>query len=314
MLANMTSFLRKFKLKTIFPFFGLIGVIILFQFISDGRLLSPNNIKTLVNESFMIMIVAVGYAFLMSQGEIDFSVGSAMAVSCAAGALAAKVLPILSLPAGIFAGVLIGCLNGWLVVRLRIQSLVATLSTQFFLSGLVVLILDGGVFAAPLKMLKWNTLVLKLPVLFGILIIGYIIFEYTAFGKRGRAIGSCREAARQSGININLIRFIPFVITGGLVGLLSFFSLIRTGTASSQTGSELFMNVLTAVLLGGMPISGGASSKYRVVVIGSLTMAVLTNGMTMMGLGIYDRQLIKGAVFLIAIAVSFDRKNMKIIK
>lgn len=74
------------------------------------------------------------------------------------------------------------------------------------------------------------------------------------------------------------------------------------------------MNVWCAALLGGLPLTGGYASKYRAAILGSFTMAVLANGMTLMGLGTYDKQLIKGAVFLITIAISFDRKNMVIIK
>jgi ribose transport system permease protein len=143
-----------------------------------------------------------------------------------------------------------------------------------------------------------------------VLLIGFIVFNFTEFGKIGRAVGSCEETARLSGVNVILVKFIPFVIMGALVGMLSFFSLIRTGIASNHTGDDLLMDVLNAVLLGGMPISGGASTKYRAVIIGSLTMTILTNGMAMLGVDSFDRQLIKGIVFLLAIALSFDRHNV----
>ena len=110
------------------------------------------------------------------------------------------------------------------------------------------------------------------------------------------------------------IKFMPFVISGSLAGLLSFFSLIRTGTASTNTGSEMLMNVLNAVLLGGMPISGGANTKFRAVIIGSLTMTVLSNGMAMLGVDSYNRQLIKGIVFITAVALSADRRSTNIVK
>ena len=101
---------------------------------------------------------------------------------------------------------------------------------------------------------------------------------------------------------------------GCLAGLLGFFSLIRTGTATVTTGSDLFMNVLCAALLGGIPLSGGYGAKFSSVIIGSLTMAFLSNGMVLLGVGTYDKQLIKGIVFLITIAISFDRKNLVAIK
>lgn len=301
---------RSRYLKAITPFLGLLAVILFFQVFSDGRLLTARNLKTLLNELFFITIGAVGYAFLMSQGNLDFSIGSNMAVSCAVGAMVAQSNPLMALPAGILVGTLIGSINGLLYARLRISSFIATLAMQFILSGFVIIILKSGVIAAPLEMIAWNTIPLKLGVMLAVLAAGFVVFAFTEFGKIGRAVGSCEEAARLSGVNVTLVKFLPFAITGALVGMLSFFSLIRTGTASNHTGDDLLMDVLNAVLLGGMPLSGGASTKYRAVVIGSLTMTILANGMAMLGMGSFDRQLIKGVVFLVAIALSFDRRNV----
>ena len=147
-----------------------------------------------------------------------------------------------------------------------------------------------------------------------VVIAGYIVYEFTVFGKQNKAVGSNIEAARQSGVRINVIKFVPFLIVGGLCGLLGFFNLVKTGTASNQTGSSFFLDVLNAVLLGGMPLSGGAGSKYRAVIIGSLTSAFLTVGMTMLGVDTFTRQLVSGFVFLVIVSLSFDRKGMPIIK
>lgn len=143
---------------------------------------------------------------------------------------------------------------------------------------------------------------------------GFLLFNYTAYGKQCRAIGSSREAAYQTGVRVRLIMFTAFVIMGGLSGLLGFFSLIRTGTASSTTGATFLTNAWNAVLLGGIPIEGGATTKFRGVIIGSLTMAVLANGMTIMGLDANVKQLVTGIIFILVIAISFNRKNLTVIK
>jgi ribose transport system permease protein len=185
---------------------------------------------------------------------------------------------------------------------------------QFVLSGFVIIILQGGMLASPLAMISWNTVPLKLVVMFLVVCSGFVVFELTPFGKMGRAAGSCMEAARLSGVNITLIKFVPFIISGTLAGMLGFFSLIRTGTASNHTGADLLMDVLNAVLLGGIPISGGANTRFQAVIIGSLTMTILANGMSMLGFDSFDRQLIKGIVFIVAIALSVDRRNIVVIK
>jgi len=300
--------------RKVFPVLGLVVVIIFFQIYTGGKVFTLKNMKAIINEGFFIMIGSVGYVFLLSQGSMDFSIGANMCVSCTAAALGAAINPLLAIPFGIGTGAIIGACNGFIHVKFKIGAFIATLAMQFILNGFVVILLNGGTLQPPLAMLKWNTMTLKFTTFLVIVILGYIVFEFTTYGKRCRAIGSCEEAARQTGVNYSVMKFLPFVVMGALAGLLGFFSLIRTGTASSHTGEELMMNVLNAALLGGIPISGGATSKYRAVVIGSLTMAFLTNGMTLMGVGTYDKQLIKGIVFLIAIAISFDRKNMTVIK
>jgi len=300
--------------RKIFPVLGLIAVIAFFQIYTGGKVFTVRNLKAVINEGFFIMIGSVGYVFLLSQGSMDFSIGANMCVSCAAAAMGSAISPVLAIPFGVGTGIIIGALNGFIHVKFKIGALIATLAMQFILNGFVVILLDGGTLQPPLNMLKWNTMTLKITTFLVIVIVGYIVFEYTPYGKRCRAIGSCEEVTKQTGVNYPLMKFIPFVIMGAIAGLLGFFSLIRTGTASSHTGSELMMNVLNAALLGGIPISGGATSKYRAVVIGGLTMAFLTNGMTLMGVGNYDKQLIRGIVFLLAIAISFDRKNMTVIK
>ena len=305
---------RKIDFRMIFPALGLIIVVIAFQVLSGGRVLTPINLRAVLNDVFPVMIGATGYAFLLSQGNLDFSIGANMAVSAALAALAAAVSPILALPVGILAGASIGALNGFTHAVLKVNSFIATLAMQFVLSGVVLLVLRGGLLSVPLFMLAWNTLHLRLAVLFSVLIVGFIVFQFTAYGKYCRALGSCIEAARQSGVNILLIKIIPFVIMGALVGLLSFFSLIRTATASSHTGGDLLMSVLNAILLGGIPITGGATSRFRAVVIGSLTITFLNNGMILMGFAPNIRQLFQGLIFLAAISITFDRKNTKVIQ
>ncbi|MCL2201265.1 MAG: ABC transporter permease [Oscillospiraceae bacterium] len=305
---------KKINPRMIFPALGLIMVVLIFQIFSGGRLLTANNLRVILNDVFPILVGASAYAFILSQGNLDFSIGATMGVSAAVAALAAGITPILALPAGIIVGAVIGAINGFSHAVLKINAFIATLAMQFILGGVILIILRGGVFSVPLVMLSWNTMTLRLSVLFAVLIAGYLVFQFTPYGKYCRALGSGIEAARQTGVNITLNKFIPFVVMGATAGLLSFFSIIRTATVSSHTGGDLLMSVLNAVLLGGIPITGGATSRFRAVIIGSLTIAFLNNGMILLGFVPNTRQLLQGVIFLMAIAISFDRKNTKVIK
>lgn len=305
---------KKVDFKTIFPYLGFVGVVLFFQIFSGNRVFTAQNFKAIVNEVFFIIIGVTGYIFIMAQGNLDFSIGSLMGLCCAAAVTGANIHPILAIPVAIAVGAAGGLLSGFVHAKLKLGSLVGTMATQYVIGGILLLWLDGGTKMAPLGMLQWNTMTLKVIVILVVVFAGLYVYNYTSYGKYSRAIGSCQEAARQTVVNVPRIKIMSFVIMGCLAGLLGFFSLIRTGTATVTTGSDLFMNVLCAALLGGIPLSGGYGAKFSSVIIGSLTMAFLSNGMVLLGVGTYDKQLIKGIVFLITIAISFDRKNLVAIK
>lgn len=308
------NFIKKMDFKTLFPILGLIGVILFFQIMTGGKVFQTKNIMAIVNNSFFILIATVAFSFIMAVGNLDLSMGTVMAVSCTCAAVVSKFSPYLALPVAIVVGVLFGTFNGFVHADMKLGSLIATMTTQSVFSGILVLILDGGTLSAPVAMLKWNSMPLKISAMVIVVSIGLFLFNYTAYGKQCRAVGSCFEAARLSGVSVRKIKYLTFIYMGGAMGVLGFFSLIRTGTASATTGGDLMMNVWCAALLGGLPLAGGAAAKYKSVLIGSFTMAFLVNGMTLMGLLTRDKQLIQGIVFLIAVAISFDRKHMVVIK
>lgn len=306
--------LKKINLKTVFPFLELAAVIILFQVLTGGKVFSIRNLKAIMNDSFFILIGTVAFSFIMAVGNLDLSMGTVMAVSCTCAAFASGISPVLAIPAAVLAGLVLGCFNGFVHVHMGLGSLIGTMATQSVFQGILVLLLDGGTLAAPVSMLKWGSNGLKITVMILVSLVGAYIFDFTAYGKQCKAVGACSEAARLSGVSVKKVKYMTFIVMGGVVGLLGLFSLIRTGTASAATGGTLMMNVWCAALLGGLPLSGGSACRFRSAVIGSFTMAFLANGMTLMGLGTHDKQLIQGIVFLAAIAISFDRKNLVVIK
>ena len=296
------------------PYIGLIAIILFFQIVSEGKLLTMRNASALTNEIFNILIGACGLAFLLSQNCIDFSIGANVAISCAFAARAAAINPLLALPVGILVGVLIGSINGFLHAKLRVDAFFATLAVSFVLRGAVFFILDGGSLSAPYSMLDWDSVVTRFIVMIVIVIIGYMVFEKSRLGKQCKAIGSNLEAARQSGVNVGRIKMTGFMIAGGLAGLVAFFGLIHSATASSSTGQGFEVNALNALLIGGMPLTGGSTAKFRSALIGSIMMAVISNGMTMWGLGVSTQQVVRGVIFLFAITLTLDRKNLAVIK
>jgi ribose transport system permease protein len=307
---------RKINLdfKTAFPYLGLAVILIFFGVMTGGKLFSERSLYSILNESVYMLVAAVGLLFIISQGGLDLSIGANMAVGCAAAALGARIHPLLALPAGMFASATIGFVIATLSVKCGIRSFIVTLAMQFVCNGLVLVLLSDGVIAAPLEMLNWYSTPFKITILAVFLVGGYFVFEHTRYGKTCRAIGSGLEAVRHCGINTDRMRTLPFVVMGAIVGLLGFVSLTRTGTASNSTGSSLMMNALNAVLLGGVPLTGGATSRFRSVIIGSLAMLFMSLGMSLVGWESMVQQIVKGLIFLTAVSISFNRKNVRIIK
>ncbi len=309
---SLKDFMQRQK-QNIIPLSALILVIVIFQIASEGKLLTERNLRAIINEGFFTIISAIGLSFVIAQGSLDFSLGGNLAVSCAVAVSVAFINPMLALPAGIVTGLVIGLVNGLVNSRLHVDSFITTLAMKLVLTGLVVVILASGSLGVPMEMLTWDSTETKLIVLVAAAIVGFIAFEYTKVGKWVKAV-SAEPAATQSGVPVATARMIGFMIAGGTIGFLAFFNILRTGSASSLTGTGFELDALIAVLLGGMPLTGGTNCRFKSAIIGGLTVTILANGMTMCGLSGEIQQLTRGIIFLLAVMLTFDRKNIPVIK
>ncbi len=300
-------------IKKLLPFIGVIVVAVFFQIMTGGRLLTLGNSKTLLNEIFSIGLATAGIIFVMAQGELDFALGSMIALAGGLGALAARINPYLLIPVSLLAGIAMGVINGFVVARLNAPSFVATLAMSFAYKGLVIFALDGSI-GIPYELGAFDNNALKLVVFVVVMVIGYIVFEHTKFGKHCRAIGTLPEAARQAGVNLDKTRWIAFIISGFMCGVIAFFSVVRTCTAGTTNGGGMELNALIALMVGGMSITGGWSSRFRTAIIGCLMMGIISNGMTIWGIDGVAQEFVRGVIFIIAVTLSFDRKEVTVIK
>ena len=147
-----------------------------------------------------------------------------------------------------------------------------------------------------------------------VLVVSGTLFQKCAFGKNCRAVGASREAARQSGVDVEKTRMLSFMLVGLICGLVGFFTLVRACTASSKTGNAFEFDVLLAVLFGGMPLSGGWNVKFRAAIIGSVAMALLKSGMSLVGIDGLTQQVVQGILLVVVVAISFDRRSAAVIK
>lgn len=300
-------------LKNLIPFLGLLFIIVFFQLTTGGKLLSAKNLKTFSNYAFQSLVPACGLLFLMSQGEMDFSMAGIVCVSATFGSMVSKTSIPRACAVIIASSLVMGMINGSAHVFLKVPSFIATMATSFVYSGLASVLLGGGAITANFDFKNADTTLVKYGAIAVTMLITYVVFSYTAFGKHCRAIGAKAEVPYQSGVNVTLAKLLPFLISGLSCAVLAMFALVRTCSAATTTGANTQVNAMLALLLGGVPFSGGWNSKFRSLVIGGLIMAVVTNGLFLLNLSSSLQQMVKGIIFIIAVAVSFDRKNTAVI-
>ena len=301
------------KLLNYISFIGLVFVAVLFEILTNGRLFSSRNLMNIFNNFYTIGLAAMSYSFIMALGELDLSIGAIVGLSAALAALSGKINTAFVLPVSILTGAAIGALNGGCIAKLNTPSFIGTLAVSFIMRGITTWILNGSV-GVDVSMRVYDQNWVKILVFCVLLVASYILFEHCAYGKNCRAVGASAKSAEQSGVKVAKSKFLAFLLTGTVCGLVGFFTLIHSFTASSTTGTAFEFDMLLAVLFGGMPLSGGWPVKFRSAVIGAVTMAILKSGMSLLGIPGMTQSIVKGIILIVVVAISFDRKNAGVIK
>jgi ribose transport system permease protein len=304
------------KLKGVMPYLGLLLVIIVFGIATGGRFLNIQNLLIILNQAVVVIIAGTGVAYVISMGSLDFSPGASSALSAALGAIviSATNSAILGFLTIISFALLTGLLIGIIHTKFKVPSFVLTLSILFMYRGLAIMACRGGSIGLPLWMRVLDTYTVKFGVLIFVFIIFFYIFTFTRIGVYCRAIGSNEIAAKFSGGPVEKVKIQAFTISGLLIGVAASVLLIKSGGVSTKFGIFLEVDVLTALVLGGLPITGGSGSKMRSIILGAFLLMALSNGLLMVGTTDRVLQLLKGLIFLIVVALSFDRRSVTIIK
>lgn len=196
----------------------------------------------------------------------------------------------------------------------KIKSFIVTICTMFLFRGFIKYLTTNAPVAGSAMLINFDSTELKLACTLVVLIIGFILFRFTKFGTYLKAIGAGEKAAMFSGIRTDRMKFLIYTLAGAITGFAAFINVIKVGSVTSSGGNQLETQILIALVLGGMPISGGAKVRFENIIVGSLLYIVLNSGLTMMGFTTQMMQLIQGVVFLIFVAVFADRQSLQVIK
>ena len=204
--------------------------------------------------------------------------------------------------------------NAYFHVTRQIQSFVVTMCVMFLLRGVCAfLTTESPVYAAG-YVTGFNNMPFLMAITIVVLVITFVVTRFTSLGHNLKAIGANEKAARFAGIEVQKTKYAIYIIAGCITGFAAFVNAIKVGSVTSTAGNMFETQLLIAMVLGGMPINGGARARFSNVVIGVLSYLVLQKGLVMMGFTTEIQQLILGVVFIIMVALFSDRSSNQVIK
>jgi ribose transport system permease protein len=314
--ARAGVFTRLFSLESAGIYAFLAALIILFTLLTRA-FLTFDNFIVILRQISVIGICAFGETLVVISGGIDLSVGSTVALSGVTAAVLAKFLLVpvpLAFLAGILVGAICGVANGALTTRIRIPPIIVTLGTLTMIRGIAFIVVGGNtVFGMPLsyRVLGRSYIgFIPIPVLIMIIVFAlfFLLLNNFRFGRHIYAIGSNEEAAVISGINVNRTKMAVFALSGLMAGISGAILSSRLDSGQASTGEGLELDVLTAVVLGGVSIAGGRG-RLGSVFVGVLIIGILANGLILLNVQHFYQLVIKGGVLLFAVGLDTLRKR-----
>jgi ribose/xylose/arabinose/galactoside ABC-type transport system permease subunit len=299
-----------------------LALLILFGWLRYDNFLDPFNVTSVLRYNSMFALVALGMCFVIMTGGIDLSVGSTAALGSVVSAMLSSQGMLIGTLGGVAAGLCVGILNGFVIVRLRILPFIATLAAMLAANGTALLLAQdqsvsvsydgtfvnlgqGALFALPVP--AWIAIIAY--------IVGSIVLNFTATGRTVLAVGGNEDASRLMGLPVDRVKFMVYVLSGGLSGLAGVIlaSQFGAGQPIEGVGWELF--AIASVVVGGTLLTGGVGSVGATlagVMLLGLIFNVLNfeNGLGWISLSAYWQSVIRG-LFLLAVVILQSRLTSK---
>lgn len=316
--------MKKYKIKkyimNLTPLFGLAALFLAFLIIGTAQDINIGyGMKSIINQSVVVAVVATGAIFIYTLGSFDISLGASVAVSALIGGMVYNKTENIWIMALVCIGVavFVGLFNSVLASVFNLPVFVTTIAMLSVLNALVLVLIkingtgsEIAVSSAAVKPL--NNTPFKIAVLLLFVILCVVIFSFTKIGRMQKFQGGNPICARLSGVSEKKMAVIAFALSGIGVGLGAFLSIVYAPTLTKNTASSVGMDVIIAIVFGGMPVSGGARSKIYAAVIGAFSMTLLSQIMVMFNLNSGIGQMVKAAIFILVVflATSDQRGKM----
>jgi ribose transport system permease protein/putative xylitol transport system permease protein len=303
------------------PFVMLFGLILFFTFTTERFFTEGNLLDNVAKNAVTLLLVALAGTFPILQQSIDLSVESVVLLTGVVTVVLISQfgLGLLAIPLAIGVGMLAGLFNGLVFTKLKVPSFLVTLGTLSVMAGVGKIITGGSTITFRNTALRTISTgdVFGIPnlVLWGLLIyVATIVLAFrTKFGRYCFALGENERVVELAGAKVDRYKIYPFVLSGLLCGIAGVLLTLRISSASPNIGSGLLLPSIAAIVMGGTALTGGVGGPHRTI-LGVLVIAVLNNGMNLLGTDSFVQEIILGLVVVAAVALSIDREKIDVVK
>lgn len=298
--------------RELFQKFVIVGILVLIGIILSAlsnAFPTITNLNNVTRQVSFVIIAGCAVTLLMISGNFDLSIGSTMGLT---GMLSAFFVPLgiplwFSIIISILSGTLIGLLNGVMVAKLKIPSIIATLGTMYAVRGLALVISGGhsihlglGPGFTFLGRGHLGPIPITILITAFVILVFYFIETKTILGKYAFAIGGNRRTALLSGINVDNVVVVIYILVGTLAGVSGILMASRLGAGQAMVGQGFEFDVIVATVLGGTSIAGGEGSVFGML-IGAFIVGFIANGLNLLGIHSFYQSILKGAVLIGAV-------------
>ena len=293
-------------------YIGFVAIFIIFAAtLGERGFLDPNNLLNIIRQTAIIAVVSVAMTFVLGTAEIDLSVGAVAGLASVATAMGIDRFGFLGgIVGGLGTGAIVGAVNGWLTTGIGIPSFLTTLAMMGIARGIAMWI--SGTAAIPILDRTYSAIfgggnlgpvpsLLIWMVVFGI--IGHVVLRRTTFGRRVLATGGNETSARYSGVDTASIKFRVLMLSSVAAAVAGMLYAGRLHSGRFQFGEGDELSVIAAAVLGGTSLFGGAGTVIGSI-MGALMIGLINNGLVLMGLEFSQQLIARGAIIIIAVAIS----------
>ncbi len=303
--------------------FIILGVISLILTFTSDNFFSTYNILNVLRQVGLTVITASVVTMVMIGGGLDLSVGGVLALAgVVAARLAVQGLPLpVAFSAGVLVGLLAGALNGLLIISTGIPPVIATLGTMYVTRGLAYILSNGSAVVNGLPdqfgiigELHIGFLPILVIIMAAVLLVCQFMLSKTVLGRHIYAIGGNVQAANLAGVPVRRVKLILYVLAGASAGLCGVLLASRLSSGDPNVGIGFEFDVIVAIVLGGTSLAGGEGTLSGTF-IGALILAILANGMNLLGIGAFYQYIVQGVILVMAVTIDFmlRKKNRMVL-